>query len=332
METTTNSVNKVQLSDLITLYPESIDLFICCASFETRGLSIAKAILPNRVSNSLVCYSESSSGLGPRFKANKSILLERFASSIAEAPMKLNDPIFTANSFVSSLNLLVKKEMRTCVVDITTFTHEALLIMLRVLTIVFHNSNCKITFIYATAQEYSVGDPQAKKWLTKGVGDVRSVLGYAGKINPAKGIHLVILMGFEQERARKLIDTFEPAKVSFGIGRKSTSVSENHYKINRFSFKNLAIPKEKVEQFTFSCTNPDQTRKDLRRHLSKYGEYNTIIATLNTKLSTLGVGLHCIEFPETQICYASANQYNVKGYSSADDFCYVYTPENLWSL
>ena len=329
---TINSVEKVQLSDLTSLYPENIDLFICCASFETRGLSVAKAIVPNRVSNSLVCYSESSVGLGPKFKANKSLLLERFSASVTEAPMKLNDPIFTADSFVNSLNFLAKQEIRTCVVDITTFTHEALLILLQVLRIVFHKSNCKITFIYAAAKEYSVGDPQAEKWLTKGVGDVRSVLGYAGKINPAKSLHLVILMGFEQERARKLINTFEPAKLSFGTGRKATSVNEDHYRINRFSFKNLAIRKEEIEPFTFSCTSPNQTRKDLQRHLINYSEYNTVIATLNTKLSTLGVGLYCIENPEIQICYASANQYNIKGYSSADDFCYVYTPEDLWSL
>ncbi|SHJ40798.1 hypothetical protein SAMN02745146_3064 [Hymenobacter daecheongensis DSM 21074] len=327
-----NNVDKVQLSDLASLYPDNIDLFICCASFETRCLSIAKALTPGRISKSLICFSEDPAGLGPKFKANKSILLQRFAASATEAPLRHNDPIATANTLVSRLSVLAKEEVRICVVDITTFTHEALLILLRVLTIVFHKSSCNITFVYAAAQEYSVGDPQSKKWLTRGVGTVRSVLGYGGEMNPAKGIHLVILMGFEQERARKLVELFEPAKVSLGIGRKATSVNESHYRINMFSFKNLAIRKEEVDKFNFSCTSPDQTRKDLRRHISKYTDYNTVIVTLNTKLSTIGAGLYCVESPQTQICYVPANLYNVKGYSSPDDSCYVYTLENFWNL
>ncbi|MBO0931890.1 hypothetical protein [Fibrella aquatilis] len=326
------NVKKVKLSDLTSFYQENIDLFICCVSFESRCLSVAEAITQTSISNSLVCYSENSVGLGSKFVTNKSVLFKQFENSVVEVPMKLSDPIFTANSFVNSFNKLDVKGIRTCVIDITTFTHEALLILIRVLTIFFHNSECKITFIYAAAKEYSVGDSQATKWLTEGVGDVRSILGYAGNMNPAKAIHLVILLGFEEERARKLIDIFEPSKVSFGIGKKSTSVNETHYKVNKFNFRNLTIRREEVNQFSFSCTDPDETHKNLKQYLSKYREFNTIIATLNTKLSTLGVFLYCLEFPETQICYAAANKYNIRGYSSADDFCYIYTPNILSSF
>jgi hypothetical protein len=293
------NVSRVSLSDLPVTYPTGIDLFICCASFETRCLSIASSLKAVKIAHKIVCFNDSSDELGAKFKANKTTLLKLFGGKPFEAPLRLNDPIFVADSIVKQLSSIPTGQVSTCVVDITTFTHEALLILLKILAIKFNRSTCDISFVYAAANDYSVDEPiMSKKWLTRGVGSVRSILGYASELNPTKATHLVILLGFEKERAKKLIDVFEPAKISLGLGRKLTSVNEGHFITSRVNFKSLAIREEEAETFNFSCTNPDQTKKDLNKHIAKYPEYNTIIATLNTKLSTLGAGLYSMDFPQ----------------------------------
>ena len=154
---------------------------------------------------------------------------------------------------------------------------------------------------------------------------MRSVLGYSGEFDPAKGLHLIILMGIEVEKATKLISVLEPAKLSFGLGRKYTSVNLGHTQLSELNYNKLAIARSAVEIFGFSCTSPTQTRTDLTRHVAKFPEYNTVIAPQNTKLSTIGAGLFAMEHPEVQLCYAPANKYNVNGYSTPDNFCYIYS-------
>ena len=44
---------------------------------------------------------------------------------------------------------------------------------------------------------------------------------------------------------------------------------------------------------------------------------------MNNKLSTLSIAAIAQKYPEVQICYALANQYNTESYSYPEDFIYV---------
>jgi hypothetical protein len=320
------NVPRVPLSALAERYEAQIDLFICAVSFEERSICVAKALNPAGVDNVLVCNNK---GLRDKVTSFRKSVMERFASNAVEVCTELNDPLYTADTLLRAIRSVTSKHhVKICVIDITAFTHESLLILLKVIYIELGGADCQVSFVYTAASDYSLNETKEEdKWLARGVGTVRSILGYSGFPDPSKKTHLVILTGFESERSQKLIDIYEPAKVSLGIGRLQTSVSKDHHRVNELNYSQLPVSREQVNAFSFSCTNPVQVKKDLG-HLIDFessDDYNVIIAAFNTKLSTIGVGLFAMDNPQVQLCYATATSYNIKHYSSPADFCYVYT-------
>lgn len=49
-------------------------------------------------------------------------------------------------------------------------------------------------------------------------------------------------------------------------------------------------------------------------HVENHNKYNTIIAPMNNKISTIAAGLASIENTDIQLCYASVKLYNKAGY------------------
>jgi hypothetical protein len=162
-----------------------------------------------------------------------------------------------------------------------------------------------------------------KKWLSKGIKRINSVLGYPGNINPSKENHLVILFGFEEERTLKLIQTLDFNKISLGFGSSEDSINYAHFKINKERHEKLLKIIPNVDNFCFSLREPDIAKNQIYEHISKYSNCNTVLAPMNNKLSTTGAALVAFEHPEIQICYAKAKEYNVEGYSSASNMCYL---------
>ena len=75
-----------------------------------------------------------------------------------------------------------------------------------------------------------------------------------------------------------------------------------------------------MTQFEFSCKTPDETKDKVNDIISSIkNEYNIVIASLNNKISTIGVAFSAIENPEVQICYPTVNQYNIENYSISKD-------------
>lgn len=219
------------------------------------------------------------------------------------------------------------KNIRT-IIDITSMSHELLAILIALL-----NSQEQLigtTLCYTSAKQYSFNTTEANIWLSKGVNTIRSVLGFPGEQLPSRPLHLIIPMGFEVERAFEVISAYEPAALSLGLGRRDASVSEAHFESNSKFFKRLEefikdqeIECETLSTFSFSCIDPIDTKTDIANHLANYPDFNTVICPLNTKISTVGVALLCLEKPEIQLCYAQPIEYNVDGYATPDEWITV---------
>ncbi len=74
-----------------------------------------------------------------------------------------------------------------------------------------------------------------------------------------------------------------------------------------------------LNQFEISCTEIDSVETVVSEQISKFKDCNVFIAPMNTKLSTVGVAGAAFRHPNVQICYASATQYNIRGYSTPSD-------------
>jgi hypothetical protein len=194
---------------------------------------------------------------------------------------------------------------------------------MKLLIDVTKESDDQLEFLYTPAKEYSLNQKNDEKWLSKGIRDIRSVLGYSGELTPSKKNHLIILVGFEVERVLQLIESYEPAVVSLGISSADQSINADHFKINEKRYVNILNAYQNAKRFDFSAIDPDKTKEQLRKQIDLFPGHNVIIATLNTKISTIGAGLLAIEDPTIQLCYATANQYNIEGYSLPDDECYI---------
>ena len=301
-----------------------IDVFICCASYEDRCRSIADVINPESIKHALIAENKN---LTFYVGTNAKYLRNKFGESTVDVALDSTDPIKTADNLNRALIESIRDESAVCyLVDVTTFTHEGLLILLRLLRHYLQQPK-EVTLIYTGAKEYNPGKSVKDIWLSKGVDSIRSVLGYPGEILPSKENHLLILVGFEVERASKLIESFEPDIITLGHGKRGTETGPGHHKTNEYFAKLLSQTIAKyggsVKDFEFSCNDPYATKQALLEHFKTLPDYNHIIAPMNTKPSTIGSALVAIEDEKIQLCYAQASQYNFDNYSSPSDSCYV---------
>lgn len=117
-------------------------------------------------------------------------------------------------------------------------------------------------------------------WLSRGVKDVRSVLGFPGTMLPSRKLHLIILTGFEVERASEVILRYRPASMSIGLGAKEQSISDSHHSKNKEFFDGITAfatsknySTDEVSQFAFSCISPTETKGQLVAHINELGGF-----------------------------------------------------------
>jgi hypothetical protein len=280
------------------------------------------------VDHVLVCENEE---LVEYVGENARHLIDRFSDKTVRVPLSLSNPIKVADSLSAGLERVISTEPQSYLVDVTTFTHEALLILLSLLRRRLKSSD-RIRFAYATAKEYSLGAEGDEKWLSKGIKQIRSVLGYPGDPLPTRQFHLVVLAGFENDRAAQLIDAYEPAIVSLGLGNKEQSITNKHFEVNIAFHRKLCEIYSGLETFTFSLIDPLQAKLDITTQIGIKPGYNVVVAPLNNKISTIGSALAAFENPDIQLCYSQANFYNYENYSSpGDEFYLIDVPALLQS-
>lgn len=323
------AMNKHYLSKFSDIDEKSYDLFICSSSFEDRCLSISKNMKIEHIQRALVFYnSECIEHVGENHK----LLMDIFGDKAIPVELLISEPIVSADVMMEALKR--EKEFRhvdSILFDITTFTHECLLVMLRLLQIVFRDS--EIVCVYSNALEYDSSNSAEKKWLSKGVGEIRSVLGYSGDIVPTRKTHLIVIVGYEYERAIKIISAFEPSSLALGYGSSRNATTEKDKDANE-GFVNIveqmAPLYSALERFEIVCDNPFDTYNRLKEQIYAHSDKNIVIVPLNNKLSTLGVALIAMEFESIQLCYAPAVVYNYSSYSIAGDSFFTFNISDVF--
>lgn len=293
-----------------------IDLFIGAVSFEDRCFSFIHNVDYSKFGKIWFTYNENEK--------------EFYEENLQEAEQRLNcqfikfstdDPLVTGRALLERFEKLEK--ISNVLVDITTFTHEGLLILFKFIYL-FQDRFDGIYLTYVSAKAYSLNEKDEEKWLSKGTKVIRSILGYPGILNPSLKNHLIILFGFEQERTAKLIEEFEFEKVSIGLGPQNDSISEKHYLINRKRHIDLLAQHKTAEVFEFSLTDSFEAARQIEAQIEKYPGYNVVITPLNNKISTIGAALVAFKNRGVQISYVRAHEYNYKAYSEPGDNCYFY--------
>lgn len=308
-------MKEFSLSNITLELPAHDKILIIGLGFDNRCLNIAKA-LNDSVSKTI--------GLVNLHSVNETLAnLEEF-NQYNNIKVLGDSPINTM-SLLDSLNEEINNINYDLLVDITSMSRELLLSLLAYL-----HKNCLVsrtTFLNNCAENYG-------EWLSKGVLEIRSILGYSGILYPSRKLHLVILSGFEEERVMSIIEQFEPTKITIGYGHGNPKINEelegtnigNFSLIKKNILDKLGYNDSNVSEFNFSSTDPASVKQTLEELLkSNFENYNTIVSPLNTKISTLGVGLYALEHEEVQICYAEAEIYNYSQYATASDIVQAFS-------
>ncbi len=308
---------KISLDTVKDSLKKHYDVFIASASYEERSVSIINAIDSEvTIDYKLVSLSIPHKDL---IKENLNVF-EKKGFTIVE--VNNSNQIETASNFVLKLNnILEKKPNASFLIDITTFTRQTLLILIRLLRNGLTKEN-QIQFLYTPAKEYAPGLDYKDKWLTQGILEVNSVFGYSGIIRPSRPYHLIILMGYEVERASSLIDAYEPSKITIGYARKADSISDEHYQLNKDKFDELLIEFPKAESFEFSCLEISDCKEDILMQAKKHLGYNVIISPMNNKISSVACALAAFDNEEIQLAIAIPALYNLN-YSISGDSCHI---------
>ena len=298
-----------------------IDLFVFSSGFEKRATKLGEALDLDLVKKSYAFHLDETYNISDEHIQTVSKNL----TNTERLTYPKNQPLETFDIFNQILKDFVdtnyKRKKIVIVIDVTAFTREIMLILIRVLSTDYFKQKTKITLIHTPAESYS--EEHENLWLTKGVREIRSVGGYSGLHSPSKKLLLILLNGFEEERANTIIESFEPFKLIVGKPSENDSITSGLNKISNEKFQTLVTKHNNIllQKFEFSCQDIQITKNAMSELCQKYcNEYNIVDAPLNNKVSTIAVGLFVLENEEVQICYASANQYNIDSPHEACDY------------
>lgn len=291
------------------------DILICSASFENRCLAVASSINKDMIDTALVCRYQDNM---QQSEVNYNKLLDTLNGKATSVPLKRESPL---SIYDTLYDVILERRPKSILLDISTFTRETILITLMLFKQdAFRDINVTLSYvpadIYSACKEVGVNEI----WLSKGVSEIRTVLGYSGSYTSLKKTLLIVLVGFEKERAEILINSFEADKLYLGCVPPQESHSEELSAINKENFNRLVNIVGECYTFEFSCRYLQQTFEVLKEIIEDNKEnYNIIISPMNNKLSTLAVANVAFEYPEVQVCYALTNQYNTEAYSLPAD-------------
>ena len=292
----------------IDLEGESDDILILSASFEERGLTLAKKLDDKyRCENCIIYYNEDNQNYYDNLVFLESTMRDKTVNRINIYKGSHRDAKIK-NTAMNEIADFCRKhkgvDSTNVAIDITGFTKIDLIVLLDFL--VAYIDNMKIKLIYVSPKEH--GD-----WLSKGFSGICNIPGFCGNYDILKKTALIILSGFEKDRPKNLIEEYEPQEVYLGLS--NPAVQDKFGQINRDLQEEL-LSCSNVKTFDFSAKEMSECYEVVRALVEKLkDEFNIVIAPLCTKLSAVACFKVAKEYPNIQLIYCYPQEYNYDSYS-----------------
>lgn len=300
------------------------DLFIACASFEPRCTAAAERLSPQYKAHTAVIYVNQEvldpSEANPvqqnlhRLRAlldqrsDKVLVAEGSWIDVKRQVVSIRETLFGIDSFAS---------IRSITIDSTTFNRESLLTTVALLRENLPAAVIRIIYVSPSAHG---------EWLSRGYRTIRNVLGFPGVQNSSLDNALVILCGFEADRALRLIEEHEPTLVQLGIGDPPTHADflSRNLSAQEEILSKLVLRRQEVRRFQFPTASISACCDYLDSAIAPLlPRYNVVIAPMSTKLSTLAAMLIAEQYRQIQITYCVVSEYNTALYSQGATTAYI---------
>lgn len=306
-------IEPIELNQIDTIVPNNEDdIFILCASDEERCMgSISKLAEGYRAENFfLLEYTDPNPKREEQIKKITSAIRKR--GNLIENPIDEDNPLIGINSLLSKIQGYIQNiDKPRITFDFTTIMKWNLLLLLRGLEM---NDTIKyVRFLYTEPLKY---ETDLINPLSFGVREIFPIPTFTGSYDFSKESLLVILLGYEGDRALSLFEKVEPSECLLFIAappyrEEWRGMTE---KMNA-AIINLVGDDKKRE---IDARNPLLVSKCIKDELQKkeYSKFNHFIAPLGTKPQTLGLHLYLKSDPvNTIILYGRPLRHNSQFYS-----------------
>ena len=194
---------------------------------------------------------------------------------------------------------------KNVLVDITTMPRE----IIWYIFLFLKQKKANVEFIYHKPVSYG-------SWLTEDTDIPRFPLKLSGLSDISKKTFLLIVTGYDPDRAEQICNYFEPDKVCFAIqsGKQFDNISLN-----------LKAHKALIEEFDaltidINCYGNDWGEEQLSKIIKEYvSTHNLILASLGPKPSAVALFRLAVKYPEVALCYAPSKKFNMHYSSGCGD-------------
>ena len=292
---------------------EPDDVFVCCGSPEERCKGTVRKLAPSYKANAalLLRYSNHKSHKrGGNIKEMKERLEK--VGEIREFAVDEENPIPVINDVIQNIEKYIADYTKPKItMDISTIIKWHLVILLKALDL--KNICDKVRFLYTEPEDYVTDLFQP---LSFGIRQIFPIPTYSGNYDFSKDSLLVLLLGYEGNRALALLEETDPADCLLLIAKPAYHEEwEGRAEEMNVGIINI-VGRSKIKYI--DSRNPVTVSHQLYKILSnpKYSKYNHIISPLGTKPQTLGLYLYLSTNPlNTVLIYGSPLRHNEPFYS-----------------
>jgi len=277
------------------------DLFICCASFEERCLSSAAKMGTDFLTKFAVIFVVEEPIYKKQIEHNMFRLQTELRKKATEGIFVISCQRENPMEGISQM----EDVLRQCklkvdggpfiTVDISGFTKIYLLELLHYLAI---DKDLGLPRLLHTTQRY------LPTKLTQGIQQITTMPNFYGSPSLEKEMALVLLLGFEQERALAVWKQLNPARTIALITNPPRHGNLDYLKYARQNNADL-LSKPSVEVRDIPADNPYAVKNVLEAiHEETKDAFNMVIGPFGTKPQVVGVFLFCQEHRKAQVVYS----------------------------
>lgn len=290
---------------------------VSCLSFEDRSLAVAAEIASLNLTRWFCIENEDIETDITEMRQRAVGIAEQAGIEIEFLIASKRNPLLLADAMVAIADGIEGEAGVQWVADVTTMTHEMALVTVAAAEELIPTWS-DLTFVYNVAGQYSGNDEVTQKWISRGIHEVRSVIGYPGAGSPGEPTALVALPGFDMERVARIVEEIEPERLLVGIAKPSKDRHEWSDERNRQIAHDL-LGTRNGTVFEYPALDPFATVQAVVE-ITRDIVGNVLLAPLNSKISTVAVGVLAHLRPQWQVCYAPALIYNLSYATRSDGF------------
>lgn len=289
------------------------DIFICCGSPEERCKGTTIKLASNYKANKVFLLRYTNHESQER-EENIKELRERLqkVGEIIEFIIDEEKPIPIINNIVQDLEKHISDLAQPKInFDISTIMKWHILILLKAIDI--KNNFNGFRFLYTEPQDYVTDLFQP---LSFGIRQIFPIPTYSGNYDFSKDSLLILLLGYEGDRAMALFEKMDPA-VCLLLVPKPAYHKEWEGRTEKMNKEIINIVGKSRIKYIHS-RNPVKVAQQLYDILSssEYSRYNHVISPLGTKPQTLGLYIYLTTNPvNTVLVYGSPSRHNELFYS-----------------